>query len=108
MSEMGCYANYTRTAIDACCRKGHRRYILRLMGMRVYISLPLLLAFPSIVRAQTNGRSPVVSEASAQGLASTSAIPLAVVVGGMGWHDCIFLGLSLLGVFGLAYRWSGG
>jgi hypothetical protein len=43
------------------------------MGMRVYISLLLLLVFPTIVRAQTNGRSPIVSEASDQDLASSSA-----------------------------------
>ncbi|MGA7632313.1 MAG: hypothetical protein WCB11_16245 [Terriglobales bacterium] len=30
---------------------------------------------------------------------------VAVVVGSVAWHDYIFLGLSLLGVFGLAHSW---
>jgi hypothetical protein len=42
------------------------------MGMRAHISLLLLLAFPWIVGAQTNGQSPIVNESSAQELASTS------------------------------------
>jgi hypothetical protein len=30
---------------------------------------------------------------------------VAAVVGSVAWHDSIFLGLSLLGLFGLAYNW---
>src|SRR5713101_2946581 len=73
MSDIAMLRQPHRDSIDACCLNGHPQYILRSMGMRVHISVLLLLAFPWIVRAQTNGQSPIVSEASAQDLASTSA-----------------------------------